>query len=236
MAKLIYVIEDDESIRMLLSVALKSQGFAAMAFADATSALSAMEQNVPDLAIFDIMLEGKLDGISALRLMRQSPNLSKVPVVMLTARDAEGDIVAGLDAGADDYMTKPFSTLELCARVRALLRRTSEERVVPQKMSYGPLSIDLLTREATLNGALLALSFKEFDLLSTLAANPDRAMSREELLQTVWGYDYIGETRTLDMHIGTLRHKLNDNPENPTFIKTVRGLGYRFLPDAEAPR
>lgn len=236
MAKLIYVVEDDENIRVLLSVALKSQGYAAASFANAAAALAAMEQNPPDLVIFDIMLEGELDGISALRLMRQSTALRHVPAMMLTAKDSENDKITGLDAGADDYMTKPFSTLELCARVRALLRRTGEERTMPEKIDAGPLSIDLRIREAVLNGQELALSYKEFDLLCALAANPDRALSREELLQSVWGYDFIGETRTLDMHIGTLRHKLGDSPDAPRFIKTVRGVGYRFIGNDEVSR
>lgn len=236
MAKLIYVVEDDENIRVLLSVALKSQGYAAAGFSSATAALSAMEQNPPDLVIFDIMLEGGLDGISALRLMRQSPALFSVPAIMLTAKDSENDKIKGLDAGADDYMTKPFSTLELCARVRALLRRTGEERPIPERIETGGLLIDRRTREATLEGRELPLSYKEFDLLCALAAHTDRALSREELLQTVWGYEFIGETRTLDMHIGTLRHKLGDSPDSPRFIKTVRGVGYRFLPDREVEK
>ena len=214
----IFVVEDDESIRMLLEVALRSSGYTVSAFPNAADALAEMENTVPDAAVLDIMLDG-MDGITALKLMRANARLAGVPVMMLTAKDSENDKIIGLDAGADDYMTKPFSVLELCARVRALLRRG--------------LKLDLAVREATRDGALLELTYKEFELLRELMENAPGAMSRDELLQSVWGYDFIGETRTLDMHIGTLRHKLGDESTAPRYIKTVRGVGYRFLGEVE---
>ena len=218
----IFVVEDDESIRMLLEVALRSSGYTVSAFPNAADALAEMENTVPDAAVLDIMLDG-MDGITALKLMRANARLAGVPVMMLTAKDSENDKIIGLDAGADDYMTKPFSVLELRARV-------------PKKggvLKSGGLKLDLAVREATRDGALLELTYKEFELLRELMENAPGAMSRDELLQSVWGYDFIGETRTLDMHIGTLRHKLGDESTAPRYIKTVRGVGYRFLGEVE---
>ena len=219
----IFVVEDDESIRMLLEVALRSSGYTVSAFPNAADALAEMENTVPDAAVLDIMLDG-MDGITALKLMRANARLAGVPVMMLTAKDSENDKIIGLDAGADDYMTKPFSVRELCARVRALLRRGGAAPA-PKKggvLKSGGLQLDLAVRAATRAGALLELPY-----------NAPGAMSRDELLQSVWGYDFIGETRTLDMHIGTLRHKLGDESTAPRYIKTVRGVGYRFLGEVE---
>ncbi|MEF9969445.1 MAG: response regulator transcription factor [Ruthenibacterium sp.] len=228
----ILVVEDDESIRMLLEVSLRASGFAPLCFESATEALKSMEtqSNVPDAAVLDIMLEG-MDGITLLKLMRAHAKLAAIPIMMLTAKDAETDKIAGLDAGADDYMTKPFSVLELCARVRALLRRGGFEQTQKKTgaLQSGTLRVDLAAHEATLNDTALELTYKEFELLQTLMTHAPGALTREELLQSVWGYDFVGETRTLDMHIGTLRAKLCDDSAAPRFIKTVRGVGYRFL-------
>lgn len=225
----IFVVEDDESIRMLLEVALYSSGYEVRAFDNAQDALDEMKNTVPDAVVLDIMLEG-MDGITALKKMRDNAQLAAVPVMMLTAKDSEADKVIGLDAGADDYMTKPFSVLELCARVRAILRRygaaSAKKNTV---LRSGALTINLSAHEAALDGQPLELTNKEFELLRELMENAPDALSREALLQSVWGYDFIGETRTLDMHIGTLRHKLGDESSAPRFIKTVRGVGYRFL-------
>ncbi len=225
----IFVVEDDESIRMLLEVALHSSGYEVRAFDNAQDALDEMKNTVPDAVVLDIMLEG-MDGITALKKMRDNAQLAAVPVMMLTAKDSEADKVIGLDAGADDYMTKPFSVLELCARVRAILRRygaaSAKKNTV---LRSGALTINLSAHEAALDGQPLELTNKEFELLRELMENAPDALSREALLQSVWGYDFIGETRTLDMHIGTLRHKLGDESSAPRFIKTVRGVGYRFL-------
>ena len=229
MAQLIYVIEDDESIRALLEAALTSEGYEVRGFANAAPALKEMSARRPALVIFDIMLEG-MDGITALKLMRQKPELLRTKALMLTAKDTEGDKVTGLDAGADDYMTKPFSVLELCARVRALLRRAGEEGPALQdRYAFEGMAVDVKAREVSVDGKPVELTYKEFELLKMLIRGADRALGREELLQKVWGYDFIGESRTLDMHIGTLRQKLGDDPVNPRYIKTVRGVGYRFI-------
>ena len=179
----------------------------------------------------DIMMEG-MDGITALKLMRDNARLRTVPVMMLTAKDTEADKVAGLDAGADDYLTKPFGVLELCARVRALLRRSGTPAAGGTLRSNG-VELNLATREAMLDGHPLELTNKEFDLLRELMQRAPAAVEREALLQSVWGYDFVGETRTLDMHIGTLRAKLADDSAAPRFIKTVRGVGYRFIGEVE---
>ena len=216
----IFVVEDDESIRMLLEVALRSSGYTVSAFPNAADALAEMENTVPDAAVLDIMLDG-MDGITALKLMRANARLAGVPVMMLTAKDSENDKIIGLDAGADDYMTKPFSVLELCARVRALLRRGGAAPA-PKKggvLKSGGLKLDLAVREATRDGALLELTYKEFELLRELMENAPGAMSRDELLQSVWGYDFIGETRTLDMHIGTLRQSWATRAPRPGILK-----------------
>jgi two-component system alkaline phosphatase synthesis response regulator PhoP len=230
----VFVVEDDNSIRMLLELALRSAGYDAKAFSGAEEALDAMQSTVPDAVLLDIMLEG-MDGITALRRIRADERLARVPVMMLTAKDTESDKVLGLDAGADDYMTKPFSVLELSARVRALLRRGGANDAAPKGnyLCADDLRLDLSAREATLHGVPLELTYKEFELLCCLMRSAPGAISREALLQSVWGYDFIGESRTLDMHIGTLRAKLGDDSSAPRYIKTVRGVGYRFLPAVE---
>ena len=224
----IVIAEDDESIRRLLEVALQGNGYDPHGFDNAADALADMEQTAPDVAIFDIMMEG-MDGLEAVRRVRESPALCAVPVILLTAKDTELDKILGLDAGADDYVTKPFSILELCARIRAQLRRHSAAASSAACYEAGPLRLDPNAHEATLDGQPLPLTLKEFQLLQLLMENRDRALSRTELLRLVWGTDYCGETRTLDMHIGTLRHKLGDGAEDSRFIKTVRGVGYRFI-------
>jgi len=227
----ILIAEDDESIRRLLEVALSGHGYTPVGFGSAEEALREMERTSPDLVIFDIMMEG-LDGIEALRRMRESESLRHIPVIMLTARDTEIDKVVGLDAGADDYITKPFSILELCARVRAQLRRVSspkESEATPATCTAGTLILNSATREVHLAGDPLELTFKEFELLKLLMEHQNRALTRDELLRKVWDDDYCGETRTLDIHIATLRGKLRDLAPDTQYIKTVRGVGYRFL-------
>lgn len=224
----IYVVEDDDSIRMLLEVALRGAGFEPYTFVGASDALTEMNRTKPDACVLDIMLDG-MDGIELLKTMRKTPGLAKVPVMMLTAKTAEGDKILGLDSGADDYMTKPFSVLELCARVRALLRRGFDRKDLKPELISGDLCMKLASREAFMGTRLLELTYKEFELLRVLMENAGRAVPREELLQDVWGYDFVGETRTLDMHVGTLRHKLGDEVDDPRYIKTVRGVGYRFI-------
>lgn len=227
----IFIVEDDESIRRLLELALKSHGYEPVSFDNAAAALAEMKRETPALAIFDIMMEG-LDGLEAVKRMRQNGPLQAVPVIMLTAKDTELDKIVGLDSGADDYMTKPFSVLELCARVRARLRRAptvEQDGEGSAILESGELCLNMATREVLVFGNAVELTYKEFELLKTLMEHPNRALSRSELLTLVWGDDYYGETRTLDIHIGTLRQKLGDTVDNSHYIKTVRGVGYRFV-------
>ncbi|MCD8127462.1 MAG: response regulator transcription factor [Clostridiales bacterium] len=227
MQERIFIVEDDESIRRLLAYALESQSCRTFQYRDVVTALEAMEEDRPDLVLMDIMMDG-LDGVSAVKRMRSDAALRDVPVIMLTARDMEADKIAGLDAGADDYITKPFSVLELCARVRAILRRTHRE---PQDscLTYPGLTVDTGRHEVRVDGAPVELTFKEFELLRYLMERPGRTVPRRELLEQIWGSSAGTETRTLDIHIRTLRQKLGDTPEHSRYIKTVRGVGYRFV-------
>lgn len=225
----IIIVEDDDSIRRLVEVALQGNGFQAQGYDNAADALRAMAVEPPDVVIMDIMMQG-MDGLEAVRRMRMDPKLRQTPVIMLTAKDTEADKIVGLDSGADDYMTKPFSVLELCARVRAQVRRIRPGGGEPVQTVFeaGGLRLDDKRHQVTLNGARLELTLKEYELLKLLMQHPNHVITRSELLRQVWGIDYCGETRTLDMHIGTLRHKLGDPAENSRYIQTVRGVGYRF--------
>ena len=222
--ELIYVIEDDDNIRDLIRIALEGFGYRVKAFESAEEGLAAMEREKPDLAVFDGMLPG-MDGVSAIKRIRRTD--TGMPILLLTARDKELDIVIGLDGGADDYMTKPFGVLELSARIRTLLRRRSKAPVTEDVISQDIISVDRKTREVTVDGARVELTLKEFELLTYLLENKARVVTREELLNHIWGYDYDGETRTLDMHIRTLRQKLG--AEAGAMVKTIRGVGYRLL-------
>lgn len=222
----IYVIEDDENIRQLVATALQAFGYQVSAFETAGEGIAALEKETPDLMLFDIMLPD-IDGVEAVRQIRKNPAYETLPIMMLTAKNSELDKVAGLDAGADDYLTKPFGILELKARVQALLRRTARSRRT-SVLTGQDLTLNCDTRDVTKNGKPLELTYKEFELLKLLMENSDRVMTRSELLNLVWGIDFEGETRTLDMHVRTLRQKLGDDAENPRYIRTVRGVGYRF--------
>lgn len=222
----IYVIEDDENIRQLVATALQAFGYQVNAFETAGEGITALEKETPDLMLFDIMLPD-IDGVEAVRQIRKNPAYETLPIMMLTAKNSELDKVAGLDAGADDYLTKPFGILELKARVQALLRRTARNRRT-SVLTGQDITLNCDTRDVTKGDAPLELTFKEFELLKLLMENSDRVMTRSELLNLVWGIDFEGETRTLDMHIRTLRQKLGDDAETPRYIRTVRGVGYRF--------
>jgi two-component system alkaline phosphatase synthesis response regulator PhoP len=220
----IYVIEDDESIRELLRIALEGFGYHIKAYEAAEPALADMKDETPDMAVFDIMLPG-MDGLTAIRKIRQDLQLKNMPIICLTAKDKELDKVAGLDVGADDYITKPFGVLELAARIRSLLRRSNKsgsENLIVVKT----ISINTQTREVKNEGKLVELTFKEYELLLYLIENSSRVVGRDELLNQIWGYEYDGESRTLDIHIRTLRQKLGNIGTD--CIKTVRSVGYRF--------
>jgi len=226
----IFVIEDDENIRNLVKIALEGYGYTVMAFECAEAALDCIDEEKPELAVFDLMLPG-MDGLEAIRMIRKKDGIKEIPVIILTAKDKEYDKVVGLDGGADDYMTKPFGVLELAARIRSLLRRSAEAHEVvvkenTEQMIYGKLELNANTREISVDQQPVVLTYKEYELLHYLIQNKSRVVTREELLDKLWDYNSEVETRTLDIHIRTLRQKLGD--EVSTYIKTIRSVGYRF--------
>ena len=226
----IYIIEDDENIRNLLKIALEGFGYETEGFETAEEGLERIHQDCPSMVIFDWMLPG-MDGVAAIRQIRQTEGISSLPIMLLTAKEKELDKVVGLDCGADDYMVKPFGVLELSARVRSLLRRVRREEN-KDTLSYQGISVNKKTREVSSGGRICELTLKEFELLCYLLENQARVVTRDELLNQIWGYEYDGETRTLDMHIRTLRQKLGE--EGGSCIKTVRGVGYRLVrPEAK---
>jgi len=220
----VLVVDDEPHIVELIAYHLQREGFAVITAADGVEALEKFHAERPDLVLLDVMLPG-LDGFTVLQRIRRA---HPVPVILLTAKTAEDDRVFGLEVGADDYITKPFGHRELLARVKAVLRRVHGYGQPDPVVKRGPLEIDPERRRAYLEGQPLDLTLKEFDLLHLLARHPGRAFSRDELLRDVWGYDYAGTTRTVDVHIQRLRQKLGDNPAQPRFIETVHGIGYRF--------
>jgi len=227
MSELVMVIEDEKEIRDLIRYNLEREGFRVNAFADGDEGLERLFASRPDAVVLDLMLPGR-SGLEVLREVRGEPATRDLPVVVLTARSAEMDKLLGFEHGADDYLTKPFSPRELVARLRALLRRAQPSRA-EATIEVGALKVDTLAHEATWRGEMLTLTPREFDLLAFLALRPGRVTSREELLRKVWGYDYLGETRTVDVHIRRLRVKLG---EKNRVIETVTGAGYKLV----APR
>ena len=226
----IYVVEDDDNIRDLIRIALEGFGYVVSAFEMAEDALKNIEADQPDLAVFDLMLPG-MDGLSAIKKIRKNDSLADMPIIIMTAKDREFDKVAGLDGGADDYMTKPFGVMELAARIRSLLRRRARNQADEEILEKYGISLNKKTREVTSRGKKVELTLKEYELLLYLMENHSRVATRDELLNHIWGYDYDGETRTLDMHIRTLRQKLGE--EGAFCIRTVRGVGYRFVKTEE---
>lgn len=222
----ILVVDDEEHIIELVELYLGKEGYSVESAADGAEALEKFELEAPDLVVLDIMIPG-MDGLDVLRKIRAK---STVPVIMLTARESEVDKVVGLELGADDYLTKPFSPRELVARVKAVLRRTGPQPdEEPTVLRCTGLTIDSERRHVEVVGVgEVELTAKEFDLLYMLAANSGIVLSRDRLMEKVWGYEYIGDTRTVDVYIRHLREKLHDDAESPRFIETVRGVGYRF--------
>ncbi|HLA17987.1 MAG TPA: response regulator transcription factor [Dehalococcoidia bacterium] len=223
--KKILVVDDEPTLVATLKYNLERDGFQVVTAEDGESALNLARSHRPDLVLLDLMLPG-LDGFQVCRILRRE---MQAPILMLTAKGDEIDKVVGLELGADDYVTKPFSMRELLARVRALLRRADirpeGEREV---LTSGDLSVDLAKREATRSAQAVPLKPKEFELLAFFMRNRQRAFTREQLLNQIWGYDYAGDTRTVDVHVSWLRQKIEDQPQKPARIVTVRGLGYRF--------
>ncbi len=222
----VLVVDDEPELRKMLRGYLQAEGFDVAEATDGDQALARLSSSPPDLIVLDVGLPG-LDGFEVLRLVRSG---SDVPVIMLTARAEEIDRVVGLTVGADDYVTKPFSPRELVARINAVLRRSRLDRSGSEELlEYEGLRINLDRREILRDGKLVTLSTLEFDLLAALASVPGRVFTRSQLLERVWGWDYFGEDRVIDVHIGNIRKALGDDASNPTIIGTVRGVGYKFL-------
>ena len=220
---MIYCVEDDSNIRELVVYTLTSTGMKAKGFEDGKAFAKALDIEEPELILLDIMLPEE-DGLTILKKLKSSSKTKQIPVIMMTAKSAEYDKVKGLDTGADDYITKPFGMMELVSRIKAVLRRTTKEE---SKKTYQVQTIvlDAKKHEVTVGKKPVALTLKEFELLEYLISNPDIVLSRNQLLEGVWGYDFDGETRTVDVHIRTLRQKLGEAGE---FVETVRGVGYRM--------
>ena len=220
---MIYCVEDDDSIRELMLYALRASGFEAEGFANGPGLFEALERGIPELILLDIMLPG-MDGMEILRRLRGASATARVPVIMASAKGTEYDKVMGLDAGADDYLAKPFGMMEMVSRIRAVLRRTSGAREKP-RLTMGRLEMDPESHTVRVDGSRVELTLKEFELLRLFLEHPGRVFTRDQLLERIWSTDYVGETRTVDVHIGTLRTKLGQCGE---YIRTVRGVGYRM--------
>ena len=218
---MIYLLEDDDSIRDLVLYTLQSQGMEARGFPLPSAFWEAVAEHIPSLVLLDIMLPEE-DGISVLKKLRAAGRTARLPIIMLTAKGTEYDKVTGLDAGADDYIAKPFGMMELLARIRALLRRTEEESPTYR---CGVLTVDQTRHTVTVNGREVVLTQKEFEVLCLLLKNRGQVLSRERLIEDVWGYAFTGESRTVDVHVRTLRQKLG---EAGAYIETVRGYGYKI--------
>ncbi|MGN0012631.1 MAG: response regulator [Candidatus Bruticola sp.] len=228
MAKeLILVVDDEANIVSLLRYNLEQQGFEVICASDGNEAIALARREHPDLILLDVMLPDR-SGIDVTRTIRKE---SKTPIIMVTAKVEEIDKVLGLEMGADDYVPKPFSPRELIARIKAVLRRTSDHSEEKDEITFDKLSINLVKHEVRKNGQIVELKPKEFDLLRLMATNPGKVYTRDFLLEQLWGYDYLGDTRTVDVHMRRLRQKIEDDPSNPKQLKTVHGIGYKFQHD-----
>ena len=219
---MIYCVEDESSIRDLMLYTLKASGFDARGFESGSEFWPAIKEQMPSLIILDVMLPDK-DGLTILKALRSSPVTMDIPVIMATAKDSEYDKVIGLDSGADDYLSKPFGMMEMVSRIKAVLRRAAPKQT--KVLVCGGISLDKSRHSVSVYGTPVSLTLKEYELLKLFMENPDRVFSREVLLSEIWGNDFIGETRTVDVHIGTLRTKL---AQTGNLIETVRGVGYRM--------
>ena len=220
---MIWCVDDDNTIRDIEVYTLTQTGFEAKGFADGISMLEILKTEKPELIVLDIMLPGK-DGVEVLKEIRSNPETRKIPVIMATAKGTEMDKIQGLDTGADDYLVKPFGVMEMVSRIKAVLRRCTPEEVT-DVISIAEITLNDKEHTVSVNGENVALTFKEFEILKMFMSNPGVAFSREKLLSEVWGIDYLGESRTVDMHIKTLRQKLGESGKR---IETVIGVGYRM--------
>ncbi len=222
---MIYCVEDEENIRDLIVYTLENTGFKARGFEDGKSFREALREETPELVLLDVMLPGE-DGISLLRGIRSEKDFAAIPVIMVTAKGAEFDKVKALDLGADDYVTKPFGMMELVSRIKAVLRRTVSRGAEEEEiLRLAEIAMNLKRHQVMVNGEEVALTLKEYELLKKLMMNSEVVLTRDQLLEDVWGYDFDGETRTVDVHVRTLRQKLGAAGER---IETVRGVGYRI--------
>ena len=227
MIPLIYSVEDDINIAKVIQIAMQNSGYEFQSFFDSKHFFEAMDIKQPDLVLLDIMLPD-LDGIEVLKKIKKSPLFKSIPIMIISAKTSEIDKVIGLDAGADDYMQKPFGVLELISRVKSLLRRyhNQEEVLI---IEIGDLKLDLTEHQLLFKNQVINLTVKEFQLMKLLMQSPNKTLTREEIFSQVWGYDFLGETRTLDVHIKELRLKLTTVKANPEAIQTIRGVGYKFV-------
>lgn len=233
---LIYVVDDEANIRRLAALGLQDAGYETMEFSSGGEMLAALPAREPDCVVLDWMMP-QPDGLEVCRRLRAESRWRHIPIIMLTARSDEVDKILGLELGADDYLTKPFSVKELAARVKALIRRGDYLAARDELIRSGELELDSARHRVTKNGREIALSLREYELLYELMKHPGRVLTREILLNRVWKTDFVGDTRTVDVHIRYLRQKIEDEPDSPRYILTVRGVGYRFveLKGAEAP-
>ena len=220
----VLVVEDEESYSDALAYMLRKEGYEVAIAADGNTALTEFDRFGPDIVLLDLMLPG-VPGTEVCRQIRQT---SSVPVIMVSAKDDEVDKVVGLELGADDYVTKPYSPRELVARIRAVLRRGQEPELMPDTLEAGPVRMDVERHVVTVDGAEQRLPLKEFELLEMFLRNPGRVLTRGQLIDRVWGSDYVGDTKTLDVHVKRLRAKLEPDPGEPRYLVTVRGLGYKL--------
>ena len=223
----ILAVDDEEPILELLRFNLEKEGYQVRIAKDGPEALRSVEQEQPDLLVLDVMLPG-MDGLEVCRQLRLNPRFRQIPIIMLTAKGEVIDKVLGLELGADDYMTKPFSPRELLARIKARLRRINSPEDSASELVRGELRIDVKGFRVYVRGEETELTPKEFELLRVLVAHPGKVYSRDELLERIWGYEYDGDTRTVDVHVRHLRLKVERDPSNPEYIETLRGIGYRF--------
>jgi two-component system response regulator RegX3 len=220
----VLVVEDEESYSDALAYMLRKEGYEVAIAADGHAALAEFERNGADIVLLDVMLP----GIPGTEVCRQIRTTSTVPVIMVSAKDDEIDKVVGLELGADDYVTKPYSPRELTARIRAVLRRGQEPELLPDVLEAGPIRMDVERHVVTVGGEAQKFPLKEFELLEMFLRNPGRVLTRGQLIDRVWGSDYVGDTKTLDVHVKRLRAKLEPDPSEPRYLTTVRGLGYKL--------
>ena len=223
----ILIVEDEANIRQLVRYNLEKEGFQVMEAADGLQGLRTAQKEKPDLVLLDLMLPG-MDGLEVCRTLKGAPVTAALPIIMLTAKAEEVDKIIGLELGADDYMTKPFSPRELTARIKAVLRRSQKETALPGELQVGRLRFNFSRYEVCMGGVKLELTPKEYELLKMLATNLGKVFTREQLLEKVWGYEYFGDTRTVDVHVRHLRAKMAAEPATADMLETVRGFGYRL--------